>query len=84
VLVVMEIGSRRIIHTNVTTHPTAEWTIQQFRECIPAEHAWKHLIHDRDAFAWDGSQLLENAFDDAEVRRAVLEHRRRNAHEVHV
>src|SRR5262249_35111760 len=32
VLVVMEIGSRRIIHSNVTEHPTADWTLRQFRE----------------------------------------------------
>ncbi len=49
VLVVMEIGSRRILHTNVTAHPTAEWTIQQLRDTIPADHAYRYLIHDRDA-----------------------------------
>jgi hypothetical protein len=32
VLVAMDIGSRRILHTNVTAHPNAEWTFQQFRE----------------------------------------------------
>lgn len=49
VFVVMEIGSRRILHTNVTAHPSAAWTIQQIRECVPGEHAYRHLIHDRDA-----------------------------------
>jgi putative transposase len=32
VFVAMEIGSRRILHCNLTEHPTAEWTTQQFRE----------------------------------------------------
>jgi len=34
VFVAMEIGSRRIPHFNVTMHPTAEWTTQQFREIL--------------------------------------------------
>ena len=32
VLVILELGSRRILHCNVTAHPTAEWTALQFRE----------------------------------------------------
>ena len=38
VFVAMEIGSRRILHTNVTAHPTAAWTIQQFREFLAFDH----------------------------------------------
>jgi putative transposase len=34
----MEVGSRRILHFNVTPHPTAEWTIQQFREFVAFDH----------------------------------------------
>jgi putative transposase len=30
VFVVLEIGTRRILHWNVTEHPTADWTAQQF------------------------------------------------------
>jgi hypothetical protein len=29
--VVLEVGTRRILHWNVTDHPTAHWTAQQFR-----------------------------------------------------
>jgi hypothetical protein len=32
--IAMEIGSRRLLHINVTNHPTAEWTRQQFREFL--------------------------------------------------
>ncbi len=42
-------GSRRIIHTNITEHPTKEWVINQFREIFAFEHRFKYLIHDRDA-----------------------------------
>jgi putative transposase len=36
VFVVLEVGTRRIRHWNVTEHPTAEWTAQQFRMVIAA------------------------------------------------
>jgi hypothetical protein len=39
VFVVMEVGSRHMIHSNVTAHPTSEWTIQQFREVMAFDHA---------------------------------------------
>ena len=48
VLVAMEIDSRRILHANVTAHPTAEWTIQQFREFLVFDHPYRFVIHDRD------------------------------------
>jgi len=44
-----EIGSRRILHCNVTEHPTADWTTQQFRETLDEPHPFRFLIHDRDA-----------------------------------
>jgi hypothetical protein len=39
VFVAMEIGSRRVLHTNVTEHPTAEWTTQQLREFLVARRS---------------------------------------------
>lgn len=48
VFVIMEVGTRRIAHINVTGHPTSDWTLQQFREVITGEQAQRFLIHDRD------------------------------------
>jgi transposase InsO family protein len=49
VFVIIEHESRRLLHVNVTAHPTAEWTTQQFRAAIPADHRYRLLIHDRDS-----------------------------------
>jgi putative transposase len=48
VFVTMEHATRRILHVNVTDHPTASWTLQQLLDAIPADHAYHFLIHDRD------------------------------------
>ena len=48
VFVIMEIGTRKMLHFNVTAHPTAEWTLQQFREAIGCEHDYRFVIVDRD------------------------------------
>jgi transposase InsO family protein len=61
VLVIMEIGTRRILHCNVTAHPTADWTAQQFREAIPSDHTYRFLIHDRDSiFSAEVDETIEN------------------------
>jgi putative transposase len=49
IFVLMEHATRRILHCNVTTHPTAQWTLQQLRDAMPADHNYRFLIHDRDA-----------------------------------
>jgi putative transposase len=55
VFVVIEHGTRRLAHINVTAHPSAEWTLQQLREVIGNnDDRHKYLIHDRDRiFATD-------------------------------
>lgn len=49
VLVVIEHHSRRLIHFNVTAHPTAQWTPQQLREAVGYEERYAYLLHDRDS-----------------------------------
>src|SRR5713226_3712210 len=65
VFVIMELGTRRILHQNVTAHPTAEWTLQQLREALPGDHPYRFVIHDRDSTF---SKRLDKAVKDLGVR----------------
>jgi transposase InsO family protein len=49
VFLVLAHDRRRILHFNVTTHPTAEWTGQQLREAFPFVQLPRYLLRDRDA-----------------------------------
>jgi hypothetical protein len=40
---------RRILHCNVTGHPTSAWVTQQLREAFPYNPTEKYLIFDRAA-----------------------------------
>ena len=42
-------GRRKILHFNVTAHPTAEWVVQQLRETFPDSVRHRYVILDRDA-----------------------------------
>ena len=42
-------GRRKIVHFNVTEHPTAEWTAQQIIEAFPDDTAPRYLLRDRDS-----------------------------------
>ena len=46
VFVVIVHGARRILHFNVTQHPSAERTLQQLREAL-GHGDFRYLIHDR-------------------------------------
>ena len=56
--VVIEHGSRRLVHSNVTAHPTAAWTLQQLREVARIDHRYQFLLHDRDS-------IFSSGFDDS-------------------
>jgi len=45
VLVVLAHHRRRVIHFNVTEHPTAQWTAQQIVEAFPWDDAPRYLLH---------------------------------------
>jgi putative transposase len=49
VFVVLAHQRRRVIHFNVTEHPTADWTARQIVEAFPEDTAPRYLLRDRDA-----------------------------------
>src|SRR5208282_3109120 len=53
VFLVLAHDRRRILHFNVTAHPTAEWTGQQLREAFPFDQLPRYLLRDRDAIFGD-------------------------------
>ena len=67
---------RRILHVNVTKHPTSSWIIQQLREAFPFEASHKYLIFDRDqkfGFEMIATHLgLEKATPDGRIRSVAL------------
>jgi len=54
---VIEHGRRKILHFNVTEHPTAPWIVQQLREAYSDSHSFQYAILDRDAKF--GTEVIE-------------------------
>jgi putative transposase len=46
---IIEHGRRKILHFNVTEHPTGPWIMQQLREAFPEACPYRYAILDRDA-----------------------------------
>jgi putative transposase len=53
VLIVLAHHRRRVLHFNVTAHPTAAWTAQQIVDTFPDDTAPAYLLRDRDAIYGD-------------------------------
>ena len=48
-IIILKNCSRKVIHFNITKHPTAQWTAQQIIEAFPWDTAPKYLVRDRDS-----------------------------------
>jgi len=53
VLIILAHDRRRVLHFNVTEHPTAQWTGQQLREAFPWNATPRFLLRDRDGIYGD-------------------------------
>jgi hypothetical protein len=56
---VIEHGRRKILHFNVTEHPTGPWIAQQLREAFPGSCPYRYAILDGDAkFGKEATDVL--------------------------
>jgi putative transposase len=65
IFVIIEHASRRLLHWNVTSNPTAAWTLQQLREAIASDHPYRFLVHDRDSIY---TQALDTSIANPRLR----------------
>jgi hypothetical protein len=54
---VIEHGRRRVLHFNVTCHPTSDWIVQQLREAFPLPCPYRYVLFDHDSKF--GSEVLQ-------------------------
>jgi len=70
VFVVLSHYRRRVVHFNVTEHPSALWTGQQIVEAFPEETAPRYLLRDRDKIYGEAFQDRASGMDIEEILTA--------------
>ena len=69
--VILSHNRRRILHFNVTPHPTAAWTAQQIREAFPGDDTEpRYLLRDRDAAYGEACRRVVRAIGIREILTA--------------
>jgi len=69
VFVILSLERRRLIHFNVTTNPTAEWTSIQLTQAFPFDSAPRYLIRDRDGIY--GNRVVD-AFKNLGIKQVMI------------
>ena len=70
VFIVLSHERRRVIHFNITEHPTAAWAAQQMIEAFPEDQAPRNLVRDRDGIYGEYFQNRVQGMGMQEVRTA--------------
>ena len=87
VLLILAHERRRVVHFNVTEHPTAQWTAQQVVDAFPWDEAPRYLLRDRDRIYGASFRQRVQHMGIEEVRdrptESVAEPLRRAAHREH-
>src|SRR6266581_683799 len=72
VLVVLAHQRRRVLHFNVTEHPTSAWTTQQLVDTFPDASAPSYLLRDRDSIYGHAFRQRVKGMGISEVLTAPL------------
>jgi len=72
VFFVIDHARRKIVHFNVTEHPTAEWVVQQLKNAFPFDSALIYLIFDRDSIF---SVRVKQFIKDMSVKPKVISYK---------
>ena len=64
---VLSHGRRRLVHFNVTEHPTADWAARQLLEACGHDEAPRYLLRDRDRVYGDRFSRQARTLDIREV-----------------
>lgn len=70
VFIILAHDRRRIVHVNITEHPTAPWTAQQIVEAFPWDEAPRSLLRDRDSIYGEAFQERVSHMGIEEVKIA--------------
>jgi len=69
---IIEHGRRRVLHFNVTRHPTADWVVQQLREAFPEACPYRYAILDHDS-KFDGDVIAFLKATGLEPKRTSIQ-----------
>ena len=72
VFLILSLDRRRVIHFNVTTNPTSDWTSLQLTQAFPFDSAPRYLIRDRDSIY---GQQVRNTLNMLGTKEVVISRR---------
>jgi putative transposase len=70
VFIVLAHDRRRVIHFNITEHPTAVWAAQQIIEAFPDDRAPRFMVRDRDGIYGESFRSRVEGMNIEEIRIA--------------
>ena len=72
VFLILSLDRRRVIHFNVTTNPTADWTSLQLIQAFPFDSSPRYLIRDRDSIY---DQQVVDTLDMLDINQVIISRR---------